>query len=48
VRKLRFEEVTSGDLIKSERIQQMMVSTAIPILWKEMIEKMETEDENGG
>jgi glycosyltransferase involved in cell wall biosynthesis len=39
IHKLGFEEGLSENSIKFERIQEMTVSRAIPILWKDIIEK---------
>lgn len=46
VRKLGREEDISNTPIEFERIQEMIVSKAIPILWNDLIGQM--EDQNGG
>ena len=47
VHKLGIGEGLSENPIKFERIQEMTVSRAIPILWKDIIEKQEAEADNG-
>ena len=47
VHKLGIGEGLSENPIKFERIQEMTVSRAIPILWKDIIEKQEAEADSG-
>ena len=48
VHKLGFEAVASENSIELERLQQMIASRAIPSLWNDIVEQMDSEANNGG
>jgi hypothetical protein len=48
VDKLGFAEAMSENPVKFERMQQMLVSRAIPMLWKNIIKKEEVEADDEG